>query len=233
MFVDRVKITVKDNEISIFNNGYDAHDEEEQSCKSLMDNASYAMVYDIDTTTMTAKEVWKFGGIDYFSYALSSYTYSSDGHTLFNSGWHFNSKVNMNDPECTQFSNDQYDSFIIEFDENKNIVVSLYLYESKFEAVKADIYDIAKESVNGSKKKILHNYSAEHASTYTTLEQNYEILTKEEAMSYAENFGWEFSFGINSGKFITNIAALNDEVIDVIFIDLQGSAYKFNIKQKK
>lgn len=217
--------------LSIFNNGYDAHDEEEQSCKSLQDNVSYAMTYNIDTDNMTATVVWKFGGQEYFSYALSSYTYASDGHTVFNSGWHFNKNTKYDDPECTQFSNDQYDTYLIEFDENKNIIVSLYIYESKFEVVKADIYNLAKESVNGSKKTTLSNYSAELATTYTTIEQQYTVLSKEEAMAYAENFTRDFSFGVNSGKFITNIAALSYETIDVIFIDLQGKAYKFNVKE--
>lgn len=218
--------------LSIFNNGYDAHDEEEQSCKSLQDNASWAMTYNIDPVNKTAQVMWKFGGQEYFSYALSSYTYASDGHTVFNSGWHFSKDTKYDDPSCTQFSNDHYDTHLIEFDENKNIVVQLYIYESKFEIVKADIYNLAKESVNGSKKTTLENYNAELATTYTTIEQNYEILDKKEAMSYAENFTRDFSFGVNTGKFITKISALSYETIDVIFIDLQGKAYKFNVKEK-
>lgn len=225
-----VNIT-KEGYLSIFNNGYDAHDEEEQTCKSLQDNASYAMVYNIDEVNKTAKVEWKYGGQDYFSYALSSYTYASDGHTVFNSGWHFSKDTKYNDPECTQFSNDRYDTYVIEFDENRNKLVELYIYESKFEVVKADIYDLAKESVNGSTKKTLSNYSADLATTLSTIENNYTVLSKEEAMAYAENLRMNFSFGINSGKFISKIIALPDDVIDVIFIDLSGKAYKFNIKE--
>lgn len=226
-----VKIT-DEGYLSIFNNGYDAHDEEEQTCKSLQDNASYAMVYSIDEINKNAKVEWKFGGPEYFSYALSSYTYASDGHTVFNSGWHFSKDTKYNDPTCTQFSNDQYDTYVIEFDENRNKLVELYIYESKFEVVKADIYDLAKESVNGSTKKTLSNYSADLATTYSTIENNYTVLSREEAMAYAKNLKMNFSFGINSGKFITKIVPLPDDVIDVIFIDLNGKAYKFNVKEK-
>ena len=94
------------------------------------------MLYKIDLSNRTASVVWKFGGREYFSYALSSYTYSSDGHTLFNSGWHFPSEDVYNEPECTQFSNDSYDSFIVEFDENKKKIV-----EERREAVFGEEYE--------------------------------------------------------------------------------------------
>ena len=218
--------------LSIFNNGYDAYNEEEQSCKTLKENKSYAMFYKIDLSNMTASVVWKFGGREYFSYALSSYTYSSDGHTLFNSGWHFPSEDVYNEPDCTQFSNDSYDSFIVEFDENKKKIVEMHIPESKFEAVKADIYNLAKESVNGNKDKVLKNYSAKDANIYHTTEQKYEKIKMEDAMKYADNYKLHFPFAVNSGQFISHISPLSDDVINIVFINLQGDAYKFKLKGK-
>lgn len=219
--------------LSIFNNGYDAYNEEEQSCKKFKNSASYAMVYDLNLTNMTASVVWKFGGHDYFSYALSSYTYASDGHTVFNSGWHFPTETIYDDPSCTQFGNDSYDAFIVEFDKNRDVVVEMHLIESKFEVVKADIYNLAKESVNGSSKKILNNYSAKDAEVYHTTDQEYEVLDAEEAVKYADNYKLSFSFAVNSGHFISNVIPLKNDVINVVFINLQGKAYRFKLKGEK
>ena len=218
--------------LSIFNNGYDAHDEEEQSCKKLKNNESYAMVYDLDLDNMTASVVWKFGGHEYFSYALSSYTYSSDNHTVFNSGWHFSSEDVYDDPECTQFGNDSYDAFLIEFDENGKQIVELHFQESKFEVIKADIYNLAKESVKGSSESVINNYSAEDAIVYHTTDQLYEKIDAEEAVKYADNYKMNFPFAVNSGQFISKISPLKNDIINVVFINLQGDAYRFKLKEK-
>ena len=133
--------------LSIFNNGYNAYKEETHTCGYFRNSASYAMTYKIDEANMTAEVTYKFGGQEYFSYALSSYNQTYDGNTLFNSGWHFSDEVNYDDPNCTQFNNDKYVAHIIEFDKNKEKLLELKVNESKFEVIKANIYNLSLSSV--------------------------------------------------------------------------------------
>lgn len=131
-----------DGNLSIFNNGYNSYREQTVSCGSLRNNESYGMIYEINRDNMTAKVLYKFGGQKYFSYALSSFNYSKEGHKIFNSGWHFSTDEVYNDSACTQFSNDKYDAYIVELDDQDNVLVELKINESKFEVIKAPIYNL-------------------------------------------------------------------------------------------
>lgn len=52
---------------------------------------------------MTAELTYKYGGKDYFSYALSSFNYTDAGNKLINFGWHMTSDTDYSSSECTQF----------------------------------------------------------------------------------------------------------------------------------
>ncbi len=225
----------KDGNLSIFNNGYDAHVETNVgeaanvSCTSLRNNASYGMVYDIDTTNMTAKVVYKFGGKDYFSYALSSYTYSSDGHKLFNSGWHM-LESNFDIPGCTQFSASAYDSYLIDFDENNNKVVELNILEGKFEAIKANIYNLEEQSINHKKLDVIPNYTQEPTKRFTTEDPKYIKLTDEQVQKFNNVELWDFAFGASSNIFQIYIADGSDKPIKITFISNEGEGYQYVVK---
>lgn len=226
-----VKI-MEDGKLSIFNNGYDAYKEEAKSCKSLRNNASYAVIYSLDLDSMEAKVEWKFGGREYFSYALSSFTHTSDNHKVFNSGWHFTDEVKYNDPECTQFSNDKYDSYFIEFDENNNIILNLNVKESKFEVVKANIYNLEKESVNSKEVKTVKNYKVSAGSYVSTYEPDkYETLTEDEALKFSVNSDCFITFQMYNNRFklIGNVPDKMD--MKVIFISPKGIAYRYTMKE--
>ena len=227
-----VSIT-SDGKLSIFNNGYNAYKEESVSCKSLKDNASYAVVYNLNLKNKTATIDWKFGGQEYFSYALSSFTAAANGHKVFNSGWHFTEEVNYDDPECTQFSNDKYDAYIIDFDENNNIVNKIKSPESKFEVVKANIYNLESVSVNPKVLKTISNYSTEKGSYIISKDADkYEELSEKEALNYKNSEPQEISFEIHDNKFSLVGHFTKGSYIDIILISPKGKAYKYALKEK-
>ena len=232
-----VNIT-KEGYLSIFNNGYNAHvetnvgDDANVSCNSLRNNASYGMLYDIDKTNKTAKVVYKFGGKDYFSYALSSYTYSSDGHKLFNSGWHM-LESNFDIPGCTQFSASAYDSFLIDFDENNNKVVELNILEGKFEALKANIYNLEEQSVKSRHLEEIPNYKHEPTKRFSTEDPKYIKLTDEQVKKFANVELYDFAFGASSNIFQIYIVDSSDKPIKITFISNTGDGYQYTIKGEK
>lgn len=221
---------LEDGRLSIFNNGYNAHNEEEQSCASLRNNASYAMIYSIDTDTMTATVDWKYGGQEYFSYALSSYNYTSDNHSVFNSGWHFSDLIDYSDPECTQFNNEYYDATIIELDENRNEIFKMVSPQSLFEVIKADIYNLAESSIKPTKKKVIENYKAKKAKVTSSETSTYTKLSESEALNYKYADVSLTAISAISGRVKVNVVASLDKEVNIIFINLQGDAYKFNLK---
>lgn len=223
----------KEGYLSIFNNGYDAYQEDQVSCKSLKDNASYAVVYELDLDKMEASMVYTFGGKEYFSYALSSYTYSSDGHRLFNSGWHFTDEVDYDDPECTQFSNDKYDAYFVELDESNNVVMELHVLESKFEVVKANIYNLGKESIKGEGVDIVSNYKPKNGEYLSTYDPDvYELLKEEEALKYATNEDCFITFQMYNKRFKLIGVVPNKMSMKVTFISPKGVAYRYTMKEE-
>lgn len=224
---------LNDGSISIFNNGYDSYEEEEVPCKSLINNESYAMIYKIDTNTKIASITYKFGGKEYFSYALSSYTYATNNHKIFNSGWHFTDKVDYNNEMCTQFSNDLYDSYIIDFDENNKPVVKLHIDESKFEVLKSDIYNFASISVIPKNIGIIDNYAVKNGKyTSTYPKDEFEILTEEEALKYQTNETNYITFNLYNNRLKLLGSIPNNMEFKVTLISTTGTAYRYTMKSK-
>lgn len=220
-----------DGYLSVFDNGYNAHNEEAVSCASLKNNESYAKVYKIDTANMTAELTYKYGGKDYFSYALSSFNYTDAGNKLINFGWHMTSDTDYSSSECTQFSASSYDAYLFELDANNNVSVELHMPQSKFEVVKADAYNLASVSVNPSTKDELSNYTASAAVRTTTNTKNYIELTKDEALAYKDGEKLEYAMVANHGRLLLNGAVADDKELDVVFIGLNGKGYKFVAKE--
>ena len=220
--------------LSIFNNGYDAYKEEKHTCGYFRNNASYAMTYKIDEENMTAEVTYKFGGTEYFSYALSSYNHTFDGRTLFNSGWHFSDEVNYDDPSCTQFNNDKYVAYIIEFDESNEKLLELKVNESRFEVIKANIYNLSLSSVKPNKFDYIPNYEFNNEAYFTTNneEKNYEELSEEEALKYKNtDEKIKLSFELVNKQFAF-VGLMPDEYeIKVSFISTRGKAYRFSLKE--
>lgn len=223
----------EDGKLSIFNNGYNSFREETVTCKSLKNNESYAMLYNLDLKKMEATVDWKFGGQEYFSYALSSFTYGTNGHRIFNSGWHFTDEVNYDDPTCTQFSNDLYDAYIIDFDENNNIVNKLHVYESKFEVIKANIYNLESVSVVPKTISVVSNYETSLGKYLSSMESTeYSELTEEEALEYQNSISQEIEFEVHNNRFsLVGYFTLTSKV-DVVFISPRGKAYKYVLKEE-
>ncbi len=223
----------ENGKLSIFNNGYNAYKEETVTCASLRNNESYAVVYNLDLKNKTASVDWKFGGQEYFSYALSSFTYSTNNHKIFNSGWHFTEAVDYNDSTCTQFSNDKYDAYIIDMDENNNIVNKLKSVESKFEVVKANIYNLESVSVNPTTVKTIKNYESDLGKYLVPYDiDTPETLSESEALEFKNSINQEVVFELHNNKFSFVGYYPLDCSLDVVFISPRGNAYKYTFKEK-
>ena len=180
----------------------------------------------------TEQKIYKFGGKEYFSYALSSFTYASDGHKVFNSGWHFTDEVNYDDDSCTQFNNDKYDAYFIELDENNNVVMELHVNESKFEVVKANIYNIGKESVKGTSVDVVKNYQPVDGAYLSTSDPDvYESLSENEALKYATNEDCFISFQMYNKRFKLIGVVPQKMEMKVTFISAKGMAYRYTMKE--
>jgi hypothetical protein len=219
--------------LTLFNNGYDAYQEVTKACSYFKDKASYAMKYKIDETNMTAEVTYKFGGTEYFSYALSSYNKTYDGNMLFNSGWHMTEETAYDDPTCTQFSTDKYNSYIIELDDNDEQIVALKVGESKFEVVKADIYNLSLSSVNPNNTSVLSNYVFNENAVFTTTDKadDYETLTEEEALEYKTNEICPVTFELINKQFAFVGSVPTEMDFRVTLISTRGKAYRFTIKE--
>lgn len=222
-----------DGKISIFNNGYNAYKEDAVLTSSLRNNESYAMIYDIDFNNKTAKVEWKFGGKEYFSYALSSFTYTPDNHKLFNSGWHFTDDA-YTDPKNTIFSNIYYDAYYIEFDEKNDILVKLHLNESKFEAIKAPIYNLEYSSIKAKKVKVQKNYEVKLGKFNTAKDiDEFDVISEKEALEYKNNTAAFIPIDyFNSRLSISADLTFIDE-LQVVFISPSGKSYRHYLKKNK
>lgn len=222
-----------DGKLSIFNNGYNANHEQTVSCKSLKNNESYAMIYNLDLKNMTATVDWKFGGQEYFSYALSSFTSAANGHKVFNSGWHFTDEVAYDDPGCNQFSNDKYDAYIIDFDENNNIVNKLKVPQSKFEVIKANIYNLESVSVKPKTITTVSNYKVDKGLYLISYEvDDYIEMSEKETISYKESTIQEIAFDLHNNKFSLVGGFMDDTSLNIILIAPNGKGYKYVLKEK-
>ena len=224
----------EDGNLSIFNNGYNSYREETVSCGSLRNNESYGMIYAIDRDNMTARVLYKFGGQKYFSYALSSFNYSKEGHKIFNSGWHFSTDEVYNDTSCTQFSNDKYDAYIVELDDNDNVLVEIRINESKFEVIKAPIYNLEALSVTPKTNKTVANYEFDGEARYLTNlpSPEYEKLTEADALAYKENSSNPISFFILNNRMSFQGLLLNSAELKVTLISPKGIAYRYTVKEQ-
>lgn len=228
-------ITVlNDGRVSIFNNGYNSYRESANPCSKLKGLESYGMIYNIDRANKTASIDYKFGGEKYFSYALSSFNYTKDNNKVFNSGWHFSDPSEYDNPACTQFTNDKYDAYIIELDENDNIVAEIRIDESKFEVIKAPIYNLEAVSITHEVKDVLSNYNFDdHASYKSNLSSiEYEKLTESEALSYKENTSTPIDFFILNGRMTFSGLLLDEIELKVTLISPKGIAYRYIVKEK-
>ena len=227
-------IMVDDNHLSLFNNNYNSYRESEVACSTLNNRSSYAMVYKIDFNSKTATVDYKYGGEKYFSYALSSFNYTKSGNKVINSGWHISDESVYSDPACTQFSNDKYNSYILELDENDNVLTELLIDESKFEVVKAPIYNLEAVSVKPQEKKTLSNYDFDDEASYMTNIKyvEYEKLSEEEALNYKENTANPLEFFILNGRMEFSGFVLDSSLLRVTLISPKGIAYRYTIKEK-
>lgn len=219
--------------LTIFNNGYNAFKEGTVKCSTLKYNESYAMEYAIDRANRSARVIYKFGGRDYFSYALSSFNYSYNNNKIFNSGWHFRSDDLYDDPTCTQFSNDKYDAFIIEFDKDNNKIFEMKVNESKFEVVKAPIYNLEAVSVSKKKKDIIPNYTFDKNSGFITSREykNYELLSESESAKYSQNTPNSTSLFLMNNMLKFNGSVPTEMKVSVTAISLKGVGYKYTLKE--
>lgn len=222
-----------DGKISIFNNGYNAYKEDAVLCSSLRNNASYAIVYDIDFNNKTAKVDWKFGGKEYFSYALSSFTYTPDNHKLFNSGWHFTDEA-YSDPRNNIFSNIYYDAYYLEFDENNNVIVNLHLNESKFEAIKAPIYNLEYSSVKAKKNKVIKNYEVKLGKFNTANDNDeFDVLSEKDTIEYRTNTSAFIPIDYFNSRISVSYDPTFVDTLQVLFISPSGKGYRYYLKKNK
>lgn len=217
--------------LTIFNNGYDAYKETTQKCSDLKYNESYAIHYAIDRNDMSARVIYKFGGREYFSYTLSSYNYSGK-NKIFNSGWHFRSEELYDDPTCTQFSNDKYNAFIVDFDNDNNKVFEMKVNESKFEVIKANIYNLEELSVSKKKKDVISNYTFDKNTGFITSKEykNYELLSESESVKYNQNIPNSISLFLMNNMLKFNGSVPTEMKVSLTAISLKGVGYKYSLK---
>ncbi len=192
------------------------------------------MIYNIDRDNKTATVDFKYGGEEYFSYALGSFNYTKDNHKVFNSGWHFSDPTELDNPACTQFTNDKYDAFIIELDENNNELAKIRIDESKFEVIKAPIYDLAAVSVNPKENEVHSNYEFDKEGSYKSNlgDVAYEKLSESEALAYKQNTGTPITFFILNGRMTFDGMLLDSSELKVTLISPKGIAYRYSVKDK-
>lgn len=225
---------LSDGRLSIFNNGYNSYRELPRPCSNLKGLSSYGMIYNIDRDNKTATVDFKYGGEEYFSYALGSFNYTKDNHKVFNSGWHFSDPTELDNPTCTQFTNDKYDAFIIELDENNNELAKIRIDESKFEVIKAPIYDLAAVSVNPKENEVHSNYEFDKEGSYKSNlgDVAYEKLSESEALAYKQNTGTPITFFILNGRMTFDGMLLDSSELKVTLISPKGIAYRYSVKDK-
>lgn len=208
-----------DGNLSIFDNGYDAYKEESLPCSTVVEMPSYARIYKINQNDKTAELIWSYGGKEYSSYNMSSFNYTNDNHKLINFGWHI-SNAGLSIDYCNQFNNNQFESFIIELDQNDNILNKLHLRNSKIEVVKTNIY-----SNN-------NNYKPSHAKISITNKIEPTGLSLEEANEYMNLPQLMYPLNTNNGFLDMTLALANTHDIDVVLISSNGHAYKYRVRSK-
>lgn len=224
---------MSDGRISIFNNGYNAHNEVDIPCSRIKNNASYATVYTIDESNMTARIDYTFGGKEYFSYASSSYTHTANNHHIFGPAWHFGEDVNLDSSECTVFTNDKIESYIIEFDENNNMLLNIQIGESKFETLKSDIYNLAENSIKPKSVDTFKNYDFIEGQYLSTFDPDVpEELTEEEALKYEQNEALMISFSLHDNRFTLKGYVPDNMDMRITLISPSGKAYRYLLKEK-
>jgi len=127
--------------IFIFDNGNNRSKTEENSIKA-ENNYSRGVIYEINTSNMTIKQVWEYGkkeGSYFYSPYISDVDYINENHYLIHSGGHVITDGKVSNEPAGMTSNNTLNSITVEIKNNKQ-VFRMELASNYYRAEKLDLY---------------------------------------------------------------------------------------------
>jgi len=127
--------------IFIFDNGNNRSKFEENSIKA-ENNYSRGVIYEINTSNMTIKQVWEYGkkeGSYFYSPYISDVDYINENHYLIHSGGHVINNGKISNEPAGMTNNNTLNSITIEIKDNKQIF-RMELPSNYYRAEKLDLY---------------------------------------------------------------------------------------------
>lgn len=210
-----------DGNLGIFNNGYDAYQEDQIPCNQLINNYSSLVLYKLDGKNIST--VWEYGKNDkYFSYALSNFEILDNGHKLANFGWEF-SEESYHNSECIQLGNMDIYANIIELDENDELLFDATIKEGKYRVGKAKLYQ------DNTK-----NYTVLEYTKYdNTISSDYEIVKMSKLLdNLKNNNSMEVTMELTSTRLVLSYLFNPEDEVKIILIGENGDNYLYTYKEE-
>lgn len=216
-----------DGNIAFFNNGYDRYNGfevgGEDSVLAYRDNYSSAEIYHIDTTTMTAELVWSYDDDkSLFSHQYGSFRVLSDNHKLIDFGYVLTDEYRNSSTGTlseAEKNPDNIYAYIVELDENDEIVFSAICEEGKYRAFKHNVYMNTMSNVD---LDVLNIFDSIEESEYRT--DSYKNVNLESSRE------WINSLDFTKNTFITNYDIQESDEISLYFVNRTGRIYIFDYK---
>lgn len=219
-------IFTSDGNIAFFNNGYDRLHGFENGGNDLVsfykDNYSSVEIYNI--SEKLARLVWNYdGNRSMFSHQYGSVRETNRGY-LMNFGYNLKDEYRASESgtlSMAESSPDNIYSRIIEVDKNKNIIFDATSEEGKFRAFKYELYGDVTSNIKIDILNIFNNME---------LDKLEKKDSKDVDLNEAQE--WIYSFELTDNTFTTNYQIVEEDQVDLYFVNKKGEIFVLNYKDK-
>lgn len=220
-------ILTSDGNVGIFNNGYNRlHGFENGGNDSVLaykNNYSSAEIYSIQDKK--ARLVFSYdGGKKYFSHQYGSVRELSNGNYLIDFGYNLKNEYRVSEDgklsEAEQGPDNIY-AEIVEVNKYGTVVFRAKSEEGKFRAFKHNLYNEISENVNVSSLSIFNKIKEDELEM-----SNYKKIDLDEAQN------WIYTTEFTRNTFKTNYSIMENDNIDLYFVNKTGNIYILNYKNK-
>lgn len=220
-------IITSEGNIGFFNNGYNRLHGFENGGNDLVsyykNNYSSAEIYKIEN--MSATLVWTYdNNKKYFSHQYGSIRELNNNNILIDFGYNLKEdyrKSKIGKLSEAEQSPDNIYSTIIEVDRDNNIIFSATSEEGKYRAFKHSLYN-----------EITANTDVSMLRTFNTIESDELIVSNHKEYNLDDASEWIYSLEFTENTFNTNYGIMENDSIDLYFVNKTGKIYIMNYKNK-
>lgn len=218
----------KEGYIGFFNNGYERFHGFEVGGKDLVsnyqNNYSRAELYEIKNNTST--RIWSYEeNKKYFSHQYGSFRILENGNKLIDFGWTLKEEYRNNPTATLSNSEKNIDNtyaYIVELDEEDNVLLRATCEEGKFRVFKHSLYT-----------ETTPNPSLLTLNIYNTIPKEELTKTSIAKKELQESPEWIYDIALTNHTFTTNYNIQENDELILYFINHKGKVFQMDYKKKE